>query len=47
MFTKDHIEILTKTPAGIDLKLRVKTKQEVLSKSQAFWSQTVYSPVST
>ena len=28
MFTRDHTEMLTITPAGIDQKMRVKTKQE-------------------
>ncbi len=28
MFTRDHTEMLTRTPADIDQKMRIKTKQE-------------------
>ncbi len=28
MFTRDHTEMLTITPADIDLKMRIKTKQD-------------------
>ena len=27
MFTRDHTEMLTRTPADIDQKMRIKTKQ--------------------
>ncbi len=34
MFTRGHTEVLSRTPAGIDQKMRVKTKLEFWGKSQ-------------